>query len=130
MVKLKGYDVLGILGKGSYGTCYKVKRQHDQAIHVLKEVSLTGLNSKDREDTLNEARILAGLPNHPNICQYWASWCEADKLYILMDFYADGDLSGLIRASRGLVPEPSLIGYLTHIARGLKFLHQNRILHR
>jgi NIMA (never in mitosis gene a)-related kinase len=58
----------------------------------MKQVKIFSLNTKERENALNEVRILASL-NHDNIVGYKeAFFYEESKLLCkLMDFWEDGD---------------------------------------
>ena len=58
-----------ILGRGSFGSVYLVRRKQDQKIYALKTVTFEKLNKRDQENSLNEVRILASI-NHPNVIGY------------------------------------------------------------
>jgi NIMA (never in mitosis gene a)-related kinase len=40
---------------------YKVRRLADDAIYALKEVNMSALSEKEKENALNEVRILASI---------------------------------------------------------------------
>lgn len=44
MATLKDYEMLGELGKGSYGVVHRVRNKHDNKIYVLKQVDIGKLN--------------------------------------------------------------------------------------
>jgi NIMA (never in mitosis gene a)-related kinase len=48
---------------------YQVRRQADGEIYALKKVKMVKLSEKEKENALNEVRILASI-QHPNICSY------------------------------------------------------------
>lgn len=48
---------------------YKVKRITDGQEYALKRVKMLKLNDKEKENALNEVRILASI-RHPNIIMY------------------------------------------------------------
>ena len=53
---------------------YKVLRIADQTEYALKRVKMSNLNEKERENALNEIRIIASI-RHPNvICYKEAFW--------------------------------------------------------
>jgi NIMA (never in mitosis gene a)-related kinase len=54
------------LGEGAYSSVYKVKRLSDNEIYTLKKVKLLNLTSKEKQNALNEVRIIASI-RHPNI---------------------------------------------------------------
>ena len=55
-------------------------------------------NDKDRDNSLNEVRILASIKNNINIIKYYEAFFEKDKesqvvyLCIVMEYATDGDL--------------------------------------
>ena len=51
------------LGKGSFGYVYKVKRITDGEIYAMKKVLITKLNQKEKDNAINEIRILASINN-------------------------------------------------------------------
>lgn len=61
--------VLCCLGDGAYSSVYKVRRAEDQAVYALKKVKMLNLSDKEKENALNEVRILASI-NHNNVIAY------------------------------------------------------------
>lgn len=57
------------LGDGAYSSVYKVRRAEDQAVYALKKVKMLNLSDKEKENALNEVRILASI-NHYNVIAY------------------------------------------------------------
>jgi NIMA (never in mitosis gene a)-related kinase len=64
-----------ILGDGAYSQVYKVKRIQDGKIYALKKVRLQNLSEKERENAINEVRILASI-NHVNVISYKEAFIE------------------------------------------------------
>ena len=97
---------------------------------VLKQVPLGGLSDHDRAETLNEASILRSAQSK-HVVAYIDSWedPESDCLYIVME-HAGEDLSRVMKANGGALPEEDVWRYILPVARGLKHLHSLRILHR
>lgn len=56
--------MLKALGKGSYGTVYKVQRMADGGIYAMKETDLGRMGPKEKADAVNEIRVL-GRYEHP-----------------------------------------------------------------
>lgn len=60
---IKDFQILSKLGEGAYSSVYKVKRLVDNKEYALKRVKLMNLNAKERENALNEIRIIASIRN-------------------------------------------------------------------
>ena len=54
---------------GAYSNVFKVKRKEDDSIYALKKVKLQNLTAKEKDNAINEVRILASI-KHPNVIQY------------------------------------------------------------
>lgn len=52
-----------LLGEGSYSCVYKVRRITDNQEYALKHVKLSKLSDKEKQNALDEVRILASITN-------------------------------------------------------------------
>ena len=123
-----------ILGKGSFGSVYLVRRRQDNKIYALKTVILEKLNKKEQENSVNEVRILASV-NHPNVIGYKEAFWDDEKsaLNIVMEYADDGDLHSKIEKMKkagGYFKEPIIWSYAIQMIEGLKALHDKKIMHR
>ena len=84
---------LSKIGDGAYSEVFKVKRISDGLLYALKKVKMGKLSSKEKENALNEVRILASL-NNPSIVGYKEAFFEdqTSTLCLVMDYLDDGDL--------------------------------------
>jgi NIMA (never in mitosis gene a)-related kinase len=57
------------LGDGSYSSVYRVKRIEDGQDYALKKVKIQSLSDREKENALNEVRILASIKN-PFVASY------------------------------------------------------------
>jgi len=86
---MDGFDIIEKLGNGAYSVVYKVKRKEDGNIYALKKVKLKGLTEKEKQNSLNEVRILASVKS-PFVISYKEAFIEeeSESLCIVME-YAD-----------------------------------------
>ena len=123
-----------VLGKGSFGSVFLVRRKRDNKIYALKSVYMEKLNKKEQENSVNEVRILASV-NHPNVIGYKeAFWDDSGStLNIVMEYADDGDLHTKIERMEkegGLFSEDLVWSYSIQMIEGLKALHDKKIMHR
>ena len=66
---LDDFTVISKLGEGSYSSVYHVQRKLDGKDYALKKVNLGTLGEKEKENAINEVRILASI-KHPCVSSY------------------------------------------------------------
>jgi serine/threonine protein kinase len=126
------YTKVKAIGKGNMGTCTLARNNEDGQCYVIKQVDLTRLSKKDRQQSLNEARVLSSL-RHPNIINYVDSFLarRSDSLCIVMEFAEGGDLSSRLKKNYGAnLPERQVLDWLIQLVLSLHYVHQRKILHR
>ena len=122
------------LGKGAFGSVRIVTRKEDGKIYAMKSVNIGKLDNREKEAALNEVRILASL-NHPNIIGYKDAFYDepSKSLNIVMEYADDGDIAHKIQDNlkkRLRFDESTLWEWIIQILEGLKYLHDNKIMHR
>lgn len=65
-------------GDGAYSVVYKVQRKSDGKFYALKKVKIGGLSEKEKENALNEVRILASVKN-PWVISYKQSFIDPES---------------------------------------------------
>ena len=133
-MSLNDFEILKLLGKGSFGTVYLVKRKKDSQIYAMKRINLPKSPMKEKEAALNEIRLLASL-SHPNIIGYKETFCDihTGDLCIIMEYADGGDLSKRISYNKShhlRFMENMIWKWLIQILNGVVFLHSNNIMHR
>ncbi|CAG9335242.1 unnamed protein product [Blepharisma stoltei] len=127
----KDYKVIQTLGRGAYGTVYRVSSP-EGADFVLKSISLEHLSKRKQQDALKEVTILQGL-SHSHIIHYFSNCVHDNKLLILMEFAKEGDLQTLInrqREKRLFFSEKLIWNIAYEICLGVEYLHTQHIAHR
>jgi NIMA (never in mitosis gene a)-related kinase len=131
---MENFEIIEKLGEGAYSTVYKVKRKIDNLIYALKKVKLTNLTDKEKTNSLNEVRILASVKSKYVISYKEAFFDEKDKtLGIVMEFADNGDLYQKIvehKQKKTYFEETEIWKIFIQMVKGLKALHELRILHR
>ena len=122
------------LGKGAFGSVKIVTRKEDKKVYAMKTINIGKLDNKEKEAALNEVRILASL-RHPNIVGYREAFYDepSKTLNIVMEYADDGDIAHKIQENlkrRLRFEESTLWEWIIQILEGLKYLHDNKIMHR
>ena len=131
---LNDFTIERVIGKGSFGSVFLVKRKLDQKLYALKSVFLDKLNKKEQENSVNEVRLLASV-SHPNVISYKESFFDEknNSLNIIMEYADNGDLHTEINKKKKELDkfEEKIIWlYSIQMIEGLKALHDKKIMHR
>ncbi|NWZ27993.1 NEK3 kinase, partial [Asarcornis scutulata] len=126
---MEGYEVLKVLGEGSFGRALLVHHKITDQKYAMKEIRLP-MSSSDVENSRKEAILLAKM-KHPNIVAYKESFEADGHLYIVMEYCDDGDLMEKIKHQRGkLFPEDMILHWFVQMCLGVKHIHDKCVLHR
>ena len=122
------------IGKGSYSDVFKVKRKEDGQLYALKKVNIQNLSAKEQQNALNEVRILASI-QHENVIAFKEAFIDQKHQFLcLVIEFADGcDLYQKIKEKQKATEyfeEGEIWQTLVHTLRGLKQLHDMKIMHR
>jgi len=92
-MSLNDFIIESLLGDGAYSTVYRVKRHNDSGTYGLKKVKIGNLSEKEKNNALNEVRILASV-KHPNVIAYKEAFIDEDSktLCLILEYANGGDL--------------------------------------
>ena len=99
--KFEDFEILQVLGSGTFASVLKVCSLINQRIYAMKILNLE--NDDDIKPEVkekyynNEIELLKKL-DHPNIVKYYKSFTENNKIYIIMEYFDNGDLQSYIKA--------------------------------
>ena len=135
--KFEDFEVLQLLGEGAFGKVLKVSSLINQKIYAMKILDLKGKENdqKTKEDNekyfLSEIELLKKL-DHPNIVKYYKSFREDDKLYIIMEYFDNGDLDDYIKVLKKEKKQKKeeIWNIFYQCISGLNYLHSSGVVHR
>ena len=87
----KDFEVISLLGKGAFSTVDKVKRKQDGQYYAMKKVMFGKLTEKEKENALNEIRLIASI-NNAHIVAFKEAFFDNNILCIIMKLAEGGDL--------------------------------------
>ena len=131
--KLDDYDILQQLGKGGYGFVAKVKSKKNHKIYAMKMIDFD--KAKDpsaKQFAMSEIMLIQRLDS-PHIIKYYHNFMDQNKMYIIMDFMNNGDLSGYVKAYMEMnkpIPQDQILELFYQCASALCYCHKSGIIHR
>jgi len=126
---IPGFRLLGVLGRGGWGTVYRAEQ-----ISLGREVALKVLSEERLGDPMfvgrfqAEARAAARL-HHPNVVQVFDVDHAEGRWFYSMELMHGGSLEQRLKRE-GRVPTEAAIEAIRDAARGLAFAEEMRIVHR
>ena len=91
---ISDFTIIKKLGDGAYSSVYKVRRlENESETYALKKVKMLNLSDKEKENALNEVRILASI-EHPNVIGYKDAFIDeaSSALCLIMEYADNGDV--------------------------------------
>ena len=133
-MSIKDFQILNRLGEGSFSSVWKVKRISDGKEYAMKKVKMNSLSDKEKQNALNEVRILASISS-PYIIGYKEAFIDDTSmtLCIIMECAAGGDVLNKIQQhikNRTFFSEAEIWATFIQMTKGLKVLHDSKIMHR
>ena len=115
------------IGKGSFSTIYKAFNTTNNREYAIKEIIVDKKNIKS--NVKREFLVLKKL-DHPNIVKLHDLIIDTsyNNIYFVFDYFKNGDLAKFL--DNKPLKEKFCKKYAKQLADGLKYLHENNILHR
>nr|ABI14421.1 cAMP-dependent protein kinase [Karlodinium veneficum]ACU45272.1 cAMP-dependent protein kinase [Karlodinium veneficum] len=129
--KLEDFEMLKVLGKGSYGKVVLVKRKGagDQEVYAMKMLRKDHIVKRNQVEHTQAERNVLQVVKHPFIVELHAAFQTPKKLHFVLEFCAGGELFfHLSRAGR--FSEGRCKFYACEILLALQYLHSLNIIYR
>ncbi len=125
----ENYKVICKLGKGSFGSVYKVVYIHSGNIRAMKVIKKESINYQDDERIfLKEIEILTKI-EHPNIIKIIEYYTDEINYYIITEYVSGGELYEAISKCNKF-NESKAAYIMRQILSALNYLHSFGIVHR
>ncbi|EAY03732.1 CAMK family protein kinase [Trichomonas vaginalis G3] len=116
----RGYVIKEHIGKGGFGSVYRVYHETTNQTCVCKILSQFGSFS-------NELQTLVML-NHPNIIKLYEQFDENDKFYLILEDCCEGDIINYMKTHN--CSQEQIASFCYQIISALYYLHSQNISHR
>src|SRR5262249_54882072 len=128
-VRVPGYTILEVLGRGGMGVVYKARQDKANRLVALKMI-LSGAHAGDAERQRFQAEAQAvALLAHPNIVQvYEVGEAPDGHSFFSLEYVPGGTLANRPRAGRVSPHEAAVL--LESLARAMQHAHERGIVHR
>jgi calcium-dependent protein kinase len=122
------YELVTILGEGSFGTVCEVVHKFTGEIRVMKIISKDilskGYTMKDLEAEINILKKL----DHPNIIKVFESFQDSSNFYIISELCSEGNLFEKLE-KMVYINEQIVKMIMFEILTAVAYLHNNKVIH-
>ncbi|OMJ84879.1 hypothetical protein SteCoe_13937 [Stentor coeruleus] len=125
------WRVIELIGSGGFGQVMKVMNIKSGKIFAVKKLFYNPANETQQrfiDSLIQEIRILKKL-KHKNIIKYLGSEILEGNYCMYIEYLSGGSLAKLLYLLGGL-SEITVRAYTKQILKGIRFLHENGIIHR
>ncbi|QCE02473.1 unc51-like kinase [Vigna unguiculata] len=116
------------IGSGSFAVVWRSRHRVSGLEVAIKEIDQRQLSPKVKEHLLKEISILSTI-KHPNIVRLFETIQANDRIYLVLEYCAGGDLAAYIQR-HGKVSETVARHFMRQLAAGLQVLQEKNLIHR
>lgn len=128
--KIENYQIAegSEVGRGAFSMVYQAFNVANGDFVAIKSIPVKDMDADILAVIEREIELMKKL-NHPNIVKYIDSVKSTGYLYIVLEYMENGSLSDLVK-KYGNLSEILVANYTTQILQGLRYLHDQGVLHR
>ena len=124
---LENYQKIERIGKGSYGSVYKVLNKNSNLIRAMKIIPKN--YQKDNQEIMREINILKNL-DHPNVMKIYEFLEDEKNYYLIQEFCDEGDLESVLVDKKKTFCEFLVKFIMYQVFLAINYLHSNNIVHQ
>eukprot|EP00835_Amoeboradix_gromovi_P005557 NODE_534_length_7054_cov_0.303666.p1 type:complete len:748 gc:universal NODE_534_length_7054_cov_0.303666:5432-3189(-) len=122
------YAIGDLLGKGAFGSVYRGLNLETGEVIAIKQIKLVGTPKAQLNSMMLEIDLLKKL-NHKHIVRYIGFFKTVQCLNILIEYCESGSLLHVMKKFGNF--SEKLVGmYTAQVLEGLKYLHDQGVIHR
>lgn len=126
---IKDFELFNVIGKGSYAKVVLARNIYTDKHYALKIIDKLFIQQESKEYEVYIERYMLSNLNHPNIVKLYSTFQDARKLYFILEYCPNRDLSDLVRKEGKLGLEITKF-YIAEIVSALEYMHKKGFYHR
>ena len=128
--KIKQYELLYVIGSGSFATVFQARNVKTNQNVALKFVSRNIFGDSVNLLNFEKELRLFGRLDHPNIAKSYETIFIDNYIIIVMEFLCGGKLTHYITGHDTDIKQTTLIRWTKEILEALNYIHTRGIVHR
>lgn len=129
VVGAEDFELLRVLGRGTYGKVVQVRKRDTGTLYAMKIMRKEDVLLRNQvKHTLTERHVLQTV-RHPFIVGLQFAFQTDQKLYLVLPFMSGGELFFHLRRERAF-PEARVLQYAAEILLALQELHRHDVVYR
>eukprot|EP01016_Furgasonia_blochmanni_P055827 TRINITY_DN9404_c0_g1_i7.p1 TRINITY_DN9404_c0_g1~~TRINITY_DN9404_c0_g1_i7.p1 ORF type:complete len:557 (-),score=52.58 TRINITY_DN9404_c0_g1_i7:651-2321(-) len=128
-VTLTDFQIITVLGRGSYGEVMMVRKVDTGQQFAMKIIDKNFLSKEKKQYQVYVEREVLTKLRHPNVIKLYYSFQDRHKLYFVVELMDGGEFSDYLRVHRKLEKD-QIRFYAAEITNILEYLHSKGIAHR
>jgi serum/glucocorticoid-regulated kinase 2 len=123
------FELLTVIGKGSFGKVMQVRRKDDGKIYAMKVLRKEAIIARKQVTHTKAEKSILQKIQHPFIVKLHYAFQTKDKLYMILDYINGGELFFHLK-KEGRFPEDRVKFYSAEIVCAMSHLHSLGIVYR
>ncbi|EPY40612.1 RAC serine/threonine-protein kinase [Angomonas deanei] len=128
-ISLKDFEVVSVIGTGSFGKVYHVMKKGTSESYAMKEMNKEVVERENLTAHIFAEKSILQTINHPFIVKLHYAFQTKDRLYLVLDLLSGGELFFHL-GQVGVFEEPRARFYVAQIGIALGYLHGLNIIYR
>ena len=128
-ISIEDFQVLKLLGKGSFGKVLLVKYLNNNNIYAMKILKKEEIIKRNQINHTKTERLLLEKLNHPFIASLQFAFQDSQKLYLVTEFLQGGELFFHIKRKKCFKESPAKF-YMAQIFLAIDYLHKAGYIYR
>ena len=129
VVNENSFEILKMLGRGSYGKVFLVEKKDTHELFALKVINKIDVINKNSFENLKNEKLIMQKIKHALVVNLEYCFASPSHVFFAMEFKEGGELYRHLR-KLGVFSEESARFYACQILMALCYLHDNNIMYR